>query len=218
MRFGELLAVATLVGSVAVGASIARADGADPMVKITVPKDPTIAPCSDFSESGIECFTSNSESNPVDITGPTAAQLAQPGGFDILTNFIYEPTDCVNGVCPSSDTLDTLWVAINPTIPGASYNCSLGASFGVTPAFNQCPSSEGVSSDGLLLLELACVSTDSNSCTGMLPGQEGTAEVSPEPSEFLLLGVGVGLLGLYNWKSRNAIARGQLDRGKLAAC
>jgi hypothetical protein len=206
MRFGRLLAIAAVVGSV-VGASIAKADGGDPLVKITVPKDPTIEPCSDFSESGIECFTSNSEANPVNITGPTAAQLAQPGGFDIVTNFIYEPTDCVNGVCPSSDTLNTLWVAINPTIPGESYNCNLGAvAPGVTPAFNECPASEGVSSGSLLLLELACVSTDSNPCTGMLPGQEGTAEVTPEPSEFLLLGVGVGLLGLYNWKSRNAIA------------
>jgi hypothetical protein len=216
MKFRDFLAVGAVVALMGMGANVAKADGGDPRVKITVPTDPVIEPCSSFSDTNIECFTSNSISNPVVVAGPTGNEV---GSFDFLTNFIYEPTNCVGDSCPSSDILSTLWIEINPTIPGGAYNCDLGTvAPGVTPAFNQCPAMEGVSSGGLLLLELACNPTPSSPCTGMLPGQEGSSEIAPEPGEFVMLGMGILLVGLYQWKSRSAMARRAVDHAGLAVC
>jgi hypothetical protein len=217
MRFCKTLAIVAIAALAMVGTKSAKADGSDPKVKIVVPTDPTIEPCSEVPE-GVSCFTSNSESNPVTVTGPTLAQLESPEGADIMTDFIYEPTDCVGGVCPSSDTLQSLWIAITPTLAGAAYNCELGGTGGETPAFNQCPAMEGVSSGGLLLLELACVSTQSNPCSGMLPGEEGSAEVTPEPGELALLGVGIAFVGLCGWKRRQAVELSRTSQQNLAIC
>jgi hypothetical protein len=216
MRFCKTLVIVAAVALAMVGASVAKADGAvDPRVKIVVPTDPTIEPCSQVPE-GITCFTSNSFQNPVAVAGPTLAQLN--GTFDLLTNFIYEPTDCVNDVCPSSDTLMDLWIAITPTVQNAIYTCTLGASpGGLTPAFNTCPAAVGINSSGLELIELEC-DPDKSACTGMLPGEEGSAEIAPEPGEFAMLGLGIALVGFCGWKRRQAVELNRATQEDLAAC
>ena len=216
MRFCKTLVIVAAVALAMVGASVAKADGAvDPRVKIVVPTDPTIEPCSQVPE-GITCFTSNSFQNPVAVAGPTLAQLN--GTFDLLTNFIYEPTDCVNDVCPSSDTLMDLWIAITPTVQNAIYTCTLGASpGGLTPAFNTCPAAVGINSSGLELIELEC-DPDKSACTGMLPGEEGSAEIAPEPGEFAMLGLGIALVGFCGWKRRQAVDLNRVIQENLAAC
>jgi len=215
MRFCKTLAIVAVVALAMVGAKSAKADsGPDPKVKIVVPTDPVIEPCTEVPE-GVTCFTSNDEGNPVTVQGPTLAQIESPG-FDIITDFMYEPTDCVDGVCPTSDILQTLWIAITPTVPGASYNCDLGIPVG-TPAFNQCPAAEGISGNGLLLLELACVPTANSPCTGMLPGEEGSAEVAPEPGELAMLAMGIALVGFCGWKRRRTDELSRANR-VLAAC
>src|SRR6202167_2936670 len=217
MRFCRTLAIAAVVALAMIGAGVAKADGVvDPKVKLTIPTDPTVEPCSQVPE-GISCFTSNSFSNPVAVVGPTLAQLDSASGFDLVTNFIYEPTDCVNGVCPSSDTLSDLWIAITPTIQNAIYTCTLGSSPGETAAFNVCPAAVGINSSGLELLELACNPAIS-ACTGMLPGEEGSAEIAPEPGEFAMLGLGIALVGFCGWKRRQAVELSRASQGNLAAC
>jgi hypothetical protein len=219
MRFSKTLAIAAAVALAMVGAGVAKADGVvDPKVKLTIPTDPTIEPCSQVPE-GISCFTSNSFSNPVAVVGPTLAQLDSAGGFDLVTNFIYEPTDCVNGVCPSSDTLSDLWIAITPTLQNAIYTCSLGTPpGGLTAAFNTCPAAVGINGNGLELIELECDPTPTSPCTGLLPGEEGTAEVTPEPGEFAMLGLGIALVGFCGWKRRQAVDLDQVNQQNLAAC
>jgi hypothetical protein len=219
MRFSKTLAIAAAVALAMVGAGVAKADGVvDPKVKLTIPTDPTIEPCSQVPE-GISCFTSNSFSNPVAVVGPTLAQLDSAGGFDLVTNFIYEPTDCVNGVCPSSDTLSDLWIAITPTLQNAIYTCSLGTPpGGLTAAFNTCPAAVGINGNGLELIELECDPTPTSPCTGLLPGEEGTAEVTPEPGEFAMLGLGIALVGFCGWKRRQAVDLNQVNQQNLAAC
>lgn len=219
MRFCKSLVIVAAVALAMVGANVAKADGAvDPRVKLIIPTDPTIEPCSEVPE-GISCFTSNSFQNPVAVAGPTLAQVSGGGTFDLLTNFIYEPTDCVGDVCPSSDTLLDLWIAITPTIQNAIYTCSLGAvPGGLTPAFNTCPAAVGINSNGLELLELECDPTPTSSCTGMLPGEEGSAEITPEPGEFAMLGLGIALVGFCGWKRRQAVELSRLNQQNLAAC
>jgi hypothetical protein len=218
MRFCKTLAILAVAALAMVGTKSAKADASDPKVKIVVPTDPTIEPCSDVPE-GVACFTSNSFSNPVAVTGPTISQLDSAGGFDLVTSFIYEPTDCVDGVCPSSDTLLDLWIAITPTLQNAIYTCTLGAvPGGLTPAFNTCPAAVGISSGGLELLELECDPNPNSPCTGLLPGEEGSAEVTPEPGELALLGLGVALVGFCAWKRRQAVELNQVNPDTLAAC
>jgi hypothetical protein len=221
MRFCKTLAIVAVAALAMVGARVAKADSGgavDPRVKIVVPTDPTIEPCSEVPE-GVSCFTSNSFSNPVAVTGPTLEQLDSAGGFDLVTNFIYEPTDCVNSVCPSSDTLLDLWIAITPTLQNAIYTCALGAvPGGETPAFNTCPAAVGINGNGLELLELECDPTPSSPCTGMLPGEEGSAEVTPEPGEFAMLGLGIALVGFCGWKRRQAVELIRSNQENLAAC
>jgi hypothetical protein len=223
MRFCKTLAIVAVVALAMVGATSAKADGIDPKVKLVIPTDPTLEPCSSVPE-GVECFATNDESNPVAITGPTLAQLESPG-YDITTDFMYEPEDAIcnatTGVCPNpaADALMDLWIAITPTVSGASYDCDLGlVAAGTTPAFNVCPKSEGVSGSGLLLLELECDPTPTSPCTGMLPGEAGSAEVAPEPGEMVMLGVGIGLVGFLGWKRRQAIEPSRVNQENLAAC
>jgi hypothetical protein len=223
MRFCKTLAIVAVVALAMFGAKSAKADGLDPKVKLVIPTDPTIEPCSSAPEGDV-CFATNDESNPVPIVGPTVAQL-ESGLFDITTDFIYEPDDANcnanTGVCPNpaADALMDLWIAITPTVPGASYDCDLGTvAAGVTPAFNVCPKSEGVSGSGLLLLELECDPTPSSPCTGMLPGEAGSAEVTPEPGDLALLGVGIALVGFFGWKRRQAIEPRRVNQENLAAC
>lgn len=218
MRLCKTLAIVAVVALAMVGANLAKADGLDPRVKIVVPTDPTIEPCNAVPE-GVECFTANSEADPVAVAGPTLAQLNGGGTFDLVTNFIYEPTNCTGDVCPSSDTLFDLWIAITPTIPGAAYSCALGAvPGGLTPAFNTCPAAVGISSDGLELLELECDSTPNSPCTGMLAGEQGSAEITPEPGEFAMLGLGIALVGFCGWKRRQTIDLSRANQENLAAC
>jgi len=219
MRFCKTLAIAAVVALAMIGAGVAKADGVvDPKVKLTIPTDPTVEPCSQVPE-GISCFTSNSFSNPVAVVGPTLAQLDSASGFDLVTNFIYEPTDCVNGVCPSSDTLSDLWIAITPTLQNAIYTCSLGTPpGGLTAAFNTCPAAVGINGNGLELIELECDPTPTSPCTGLLPGEEGTAEVTPEPGEFAMLGLGIALVGFCGWKRRQAVDLNRVNQQNLAAC
>jgi len=208
-----------------VGATSAKADGVDPKVKLVIPTDPVLEPCSSVpAAADVECFATNDEGNPVTINGPTLQQLASPG-YDITTDFMYEPEDSIcnatTGYCPdpAKDALMDLWIAITPTVPGASYNCDLGAvAAGDTPAFNTCPKSEGISDSGLLLLELECDPTPTSPCTGMLPGQAGSAEVAPEPGELALLGVGIAMIGFFGWKRRQAIEPNRVNQENLAAC
>jgi hypothetical protein len=215
MRFCRTLAIVAVVALAMVGASVAKADGAvDPKVKLIIPTDPTIEPCSAVPE-GVECFTSNSFDNPVAVAGPTLAQLN--GTFDLLTNFIYEPTDCVGDVCPSSDTLLDLWIAITPTVQNAIYTCSLSAAPGLTAAFNVCPAAVGINGNGLELIELEC-DTDVSACTGLLPGEAGSAEITPEPGEFAMLGLGIALVGFCGWKRRQAVELSRVNQENLAAC
>jgi hypothetical protein len=214
MRFCKMLAIVAVVALAMVGARSAKADsGPDPRVKIVVPTDPVIEPCSDVPE-GVTCFTMNDESHPVTVQGPTLAQLESPG-YDLITDFIYEPTNCTGGVCPSSDTLFDLWIAITPTIEGAAYTCTLGPTAG-TPAFNVCPVAVGISS-GLELLELGCDPTVS-ACTGMIAGEEGSAEVAPEPGELAMLAVGIALVGFCGWKRRQAVELNRANQQNLAVC
>jgi hypothetical protein len=217
MRFCKTLAIVAVVALAMVGTNVAKADGVDPHAKITVPTDPVLESCSDVPE-GVECFTQNSEAMPVAVTGPTLAQLDSAGGYDLVTNFIYEPTNCTGDVCPSSDTLFDLWIAITPTIQNAGYSCTLGTPpGGLTPAFNVCPEEVAIS-DGLQLLELECDPTPTSPCTGMLPGEEGSAEVTPEPGELALLGVGIALVGFCGWKRRQAVELSRANQQNLAVC
>src|ERR1700690_280089 len=103
MRICKTLVIVAVAALAMAGAKVAKADGGglDPKVKIVVPTDPVIEACSDVPE-GVTCFTSNSESNPVTVQGPTLAQLESPG-YDLITNFIYEPDDvnCNPISCPN---------------------------------------------------------------------------------------------------------------------
>jgi hypothetical protein len=186
-----------LAGCVAAIAMVAQADSnsSDPTVKITIPADPS---CSD---PNTVCFSANSTTDPVLIAG----SLTLP--FDITTTFIYACGSDDEPACSSLPTLDTLYLAIDPTIPGAIYNCIL-SSTALEAAFNACNgvgvfiNDEG-SSD--LLLALTCTPTPTSPCTGMLPGEAGTAEVSPEPSDLALLGIGICFLGLFGIKKRKLL-------------
>jgi hypothetical protein len=221
MKFCKTLAIVAVSALAMVGAKSAKADsGPDPRVEIEVPTDPILEPCSSVPE-GVTCFTSNSEANPVAVQGPTLAQLESPG-YDFVTDFMYEPDDsiCSPTSCPNpaADTLLDLWIAITPTIPGAAYSCTLAPVPGdLTAAFNKCPAEVGISSGGLELLELECDPTIS-ACTGMLPGEEGSAEVAPEPGELAMLGVGIALVGICAWKRRQAVELSRASQQNLAAC
>jgi len=229
MKFCRLLAVATLVVSAGLGAGVSSAQQ-DPIGRITVPIDPTIESCAaaELASPGISCFTINDIQDPADIAGPTQQQVQ--GGdpnFDIVTNFIYEPTNCTgtesNATCPQSDTLQALFLAVIPTVGFTQYTCFVGAESGdLEPAFNSCTdigatplSGPGTPGDttqggtnpapgGYVELELQCNTAISN-CTGMLPGESGSAELTPEPGTLLLLGSGLPLIGLFSWKRRKAL-------------
>jgi hypothetical protein len=220
MRGGGLMKVCKLMSAVVVaallmvGAGIAKADG-DPKVKLTVPTDPIIEPCSAVPE-GIVCFSTNSESNPVAISA---------GEGDVYTQFAYEPDDsiCNPTSCPdpSLDALMTLFVAITPTIPFALYPpCTLLAvPEGLTPAFNQCSGGVGVTPPpGSDLIMMASCDPTLSPCTGMLPGEFGTGEVSsPEPGDLALLVAGLFFVGLYSWKSRKSATADRFIHNTLAA-
>lgn len=227
MRIHKMFAVVAGLAVAMLGTGVARADGGDldPRAKITVPTDPVIETCAqaEADNPGITCFETNSKSNPVDIAAPTLEQLESPG-YDILSSFIYEPDDAncspTNG-CPNpvADALMSLWLAITPTIDGASYSCSLTQDFppGVEPAFNgQCPETFS-SSKGVQLFEITCDPTLSP-CTGMLPGEMGTSEIAPEPSDLVLLGAGITLVGIVAWKRRRAIEVGRITQEDVAIC
>jgi hypothetical protein len=220
MRFCKTLAIVALAALAMVGAKSAKADSSpDPRVTIVVPTDPVIEACGDVPE-GVTCFTMNDESHPVTVQGPTLAQLESPG-YDLITDFIYEPDDsnCNPTSCPNpgADTLPDLWIAITPTIEGAAYTCALGTPpGGQTPAFNVCPEAVGTSG-GLELLELGCDPTVS-ACTGMLAGEEGSAEVAPEPGELAMLAMGIALVGFFGWKRRRAVELNRADQQNFAVC
>jgi hypothetical protein len=220
MRFCRTLAIVAVVALAMVGAKVAKADGApDPKVHIVAPTDPVIEPCSQFAGQDITCFTMNSVSDPLVVAGPTLAELQGPG-YDFLTNFIYEPNDpaCTPSGCPASDTLWDLWIAITPTIPVplATYTCDLGTPpGGQTPAFNVCPAAVGVEPDGTELMELQC-NTQIGACTGLLPGEEGSAEIAPEPGEMAMLGLGIALVGFCGWKRRQAADASRTNQQNLA--
>ena len=225
MRIHKMLALGAGLAVVMLGTSVARADANDPRGKIVVPTDPdTIVPCSSVENEDTVCFTeANSIQDPALIAGPTAEQIANDPLFDIITNFFYEPDNCATAdpaSCPASDILDTVFLAVMPTVPSTAYPCFIGQGPGdATPAFNSC-SPIGVTpppgSD--VILELSCVSTPTSPCTGMLPGQEGSAELTPEPGTLLLLGAGLPLMGLFSWKRRKALNLGRPNQADLEAC
>ena len=111
-------------------------------------------------------------------------------------------------------------MAINPTVALAPYSCAIGAEPGnETPAFNGCtPIGVTGQPNYDLILELTCVSTSLNPCTGMLPGQEGSSEITPEPGTLLLLGAGLPLIALYGLKRRKALNLGRQHQANLAIC
>ena len=208
MNFYRWLVVGALV---VVGAGIAKADGGgvDPTVKITVPADPS---CTD---PNTVCFSTNSSSDPVIVMGGAALP------FDITTDFIYT-CDYTGSGCTDTaalPTLDTLFLAIDPTILGDIYSCDLTSS--PDEAFNVCTPG-GIYYNPIdktydYFLELQCVSSSSlPSCTGMLPGEAGSAEVAPEPSDLLLLAIGILMLGLYDTRRRRAFVPSPVCAGKFA--
>jgi hypothetical protein len=225
MRIHKILAVTAGLAVVMLGSGVSRADGVDPHAKITVPTDPdVIVPCSSVVNENTVCFTeTNSIENPAIIAGPTLEEVADDPGFDIITNFFYEPDNCGTSdpsSCPASDILQTVFLAVNPTIPYAAYPCSIGSEPGTAePAFNGC-TPIGVTGEPNydVILELTCVSTTMNPCTGMLPGQEGAAELTPEPGTLLLLGAGLPLIALYGLRRRKALNLGRQNQPTLAAC
>lgn len=228
MRIHKMLAVATGLAVVMIGTNVARADsgGLDPHAKITVPTDPDmIVPCSSVVNEDTICFTENGATlqNPALIAGPTAQQLADDPGFDILTNFFYEPDNCTTSdpsSCPASDVKDTIYLAIDPTVSLASYDCNIGAGPGdAIPAFNGCVPNAVTGAPAYdIVLKLTCVSTALSPCTGMLPGQEGSSEITPEPGTLLLLGAGLPLIALHGLKRRKALDLGRQNRADLAVC
>jgi hypothetical protein len=225
MRIHKMLAVAAGLAVAMLSTSVARADANDPHAKIVVPTDPdVIVPCSQVVNEDTICLTeSNSIGNPAIIAGPTAQDLANNPLFDITTNFFYEPDNCGSSdpaSCPAADVLSTLFLAINPTVPSAPYSCNIGQGPGdATPAFNGCmPIGVTGQPNFDIILELTCVSTANSQCTGMLPGQEGSSEITPEPGTLLLLGAGLPLMALYGLKRRKALDLGRQNRADLAVC
>jgi hypothetical protein len=220
MRFCKTLVIVAAVALAMVGANVAKADGValDPHAKITVPTDPGYESCQQIvATTGAECFTENDSLNPVEINGPTLAQVAT--GFNLVTNFFYEP-DCAApnsaNPCTALDTLQQLFFFFSNSINGGIYSCTADQSI-PNPAFNMCAITGGVSIDGVSEVEGELSCTDSSECTGMLPGQEGSASVTPEPGTLLLLAAGLPLLGLYSWKRRKDLSLGPLNRADLAA-
>jgi hypothetical protein len=225
MRIHKILAVTAGLAVVMLGTSVARADANDPHAKIVVPTDPdVIVSCSSVENSDTVCLTeANSIEDPALIAGPSAEQLASDPLFDITTNFFYEPDNCGSSdpaSCPASDVLDTVFLAINPTVPSAPYDCSIGSEPGdATPAFNGCtPIGVTGQPNFDLILELTCVSTASSQCTGMLPGQEGSSEITPEPGTLLLLFAGLPLIALYGMKRRKALNLNRQNPAELSPC
>jgi hypothetical protein len=220
MNFSKLLAVAAAGALVMVGAGVAKADSSapDPTARIVVPTDPVIEPCSNAPE-GVVCFTSNSIADPVNIAGPTAQQLAADPDFSIETDFLYEPCGYAGQpACTAADTLDVLYLDVVPTIPSTAYPCYVGAG-SLESAFNSCSPIGVTPAPGSdVILELTCVSTTQNPCTGMLPGQEGSAVLTPEPGALALLGLGIPVIFLFDWRRRKALELSQESRADLAAC
>jgi hypothetical protein len=208
MKFYRWLLVGIMVVA---GAGIANADGGgvDPTVKITVPADPS---CTD---PNTVCFSTNSSSDPVIVMGGAALP------FDITTDFIYTCDYTGSGCTDTADlpTLDTLYLAIDPTILGDIYSCNLTSE--MDEAFNQCnPGGIFLNPNGDYdyFLQLACVTSDSlPSCTGMLAGEAGSAEVAPEPSDLVLLGIGIMMLGLFGSRRRKVLFQSQITPDRLAA-
>src|SRR5277367_2998778 len=94
MRIHKMVAVAAGLAVALLGTGVARADGGgvDPHAKITVPTDPVLESCpaAEAEYQGVICFTNNLE--PIPIAAPSLEELESPG-YDLLTNFIYEPED-----------------------------------------------------------------------------------------------------------------------------
>jgi hypothetical protein len=225
MRILKMLAVAAGLAVAMLSTSVARADSNDPHAKIVVPTDPdVIVPCSSVVNENTVCLTqTNSIQNPALIAGPSAAEMGANPNFDIITNFFYEPDNCGSSdpaSCPLSDILNQLFLAVNPTVSSAPYSCFIGSAPGnETPAFNGCTPIGVTGPPGFdIILELTCVSTANSQCTGMLPGQEGSSEITPEPGTLLLLGTGLPLIALYSLKRRKAVNLGRQNEATLAAC
>jgi len=225
MRIHKMLAVAAGLAVAMLSTGVARADSNDPHAKIVVPTDPdVIVPCSSVVNEDTVCLTeSNSIQNPALIAGPSAQEMGSNPQFDITTNFFYEPDNCGSSdpaSCPLSDILDQVFLAVNPTVSSAPYTCFIAAGPGnETPAFNGCSPIGVTGPPGFdIILELTCVSTANSQCTGMLPGQEGSSEITPEPGTLVLLGAGLPLMALYSFKRRKALNLGRQNQANLLAC
>jgi hypothetical protein len=225
MRIHKMLAVAAGLAVAMLGTGVARADsgGLDPHAKITVPTDPIYGTCQAVSAAtGAECFSENDNLNPVEIQGPTLAEIESDPNFDLVTNFFYEP-DCVaTGVNNCAGTpaaaLQTLFFYFSNSINGGIYGCDADQSI-ANPAFNACVITGGVSIDGVSEVEgeLSC-NTKVSACTGMLPGQEGSASVTPEPGTLLLLAAGLPLIAFFGLKRRKSLNLDRQNQANLAVC
>jgi hypothetical protein len=52
----------------------------------------------------------------------------------------------------------------------------------------------------------------------MLAGEEGSAEVAPEPGELAMLAMGIALVGFFGWKRRRAVELNRADQQNFAVC
>jgi len=177
MKLGSLFLLGVLVaGLVVMAAPIAHADSApDPHVVMNEEDDPATCPAGDL------CFdATNGAGNPLVLDF-----------FNQSEGFFYSgcngPTDTV---CDT--TLTTLFILlVGPALQPGNYDCS-GNVF-TAPAAPFCqpyfPPAEpyGLELDGAV---------------DILPGEEGTVMVTPEPAVLLLLGLGVAAVMGFRKKFR----------------
>jgi hypothetical protein len=221
MRIHKILGITAGLAVAMLATSVARADsgGLDPRAKITVPTDPGYESCAEIiaENPANECFTS--PDTVVEINAPTAEQVADDPDFSIATNFYYEPLcdSTTPSTCTPADIITTLDFYFSNSINGGKYGCTADTSI-PNPAFTACAITGFISVDGVNETEGELSCAPGTVCAGMLPGEEGSALVTPEPDTLMLLGFGVPLVVLATWKRRKDLNLGRQNRTDLSPC